>query len=93
MQQVQFTEQDDDSETHTIMTAQHFINENGEYEEVVTDALVEGDTQTIHTSTGPIQLVQIRLPAEDGEEGEEAWVKIVHGEGGEEEEEEEEEEA
>lgn len=59
------------------MTAQHFINENGEYEEVVTDGLVEGDTQTIHTSTGPIQLVQIRIPSADGEEDTEAWVKIV----------------
>lgn len=59
------------------MTTQHFINENGEYEEVVTDGLVEGDTQTIHTSTGPIQLVQIRIPSADGEEDTEAWVKIV----------------
>lgn len=74
---MQFAEHEDDCETHTIMTAQHFINENGEYEEVVTDALVEGDTQTIHTSTGPIQLVQIRLPSADGGDPEEAWVKIV----------------
>lgn len=58
-----------------MLTTQHIIN--GEYEEVVADELVEGDTQTIHTSTGSIQLVQIRVPSADGEEEEEAWVKIV----------------
>lgn len=75
-QQIQFADQDDeDSESHHVLTTQHIIN--GEYEEVVADELVEGDTQTIHTSTGSIQLVQIRVPSADGEEEEEAWVKIV----------------
>lgn len=75
---MEFAEQDDDeSEEHQIITTQAILNENGEYEEVVTDALVDGDSHTIQTSNGPVQLVHIRIPSADGEQEEDAWVKIV----------------
>lgn len=48
-----------------------------DYEEIITsDALSQGETQIIETSEGPIQLVKVRIPNENGEE-EEAWIKIV----------------
>lgn len=48
-----------------------------DYEELITsDALANGETQIIETPDGPIQLVKVRIPNENGEE-EEAWIKIV----------------
>lgn len=43
---------------------------------ITNEAMVNGETQIIETKDGPIQLVQIRIPNDNGEE-ENAWLKIV----------------
>lgn len=49
-----------------------------DYETLITsDVLAKGETQVIETEDGPIHLVKVKLPNEDGVE-EDAWVKIVH---------------
>lgn len=51
--------------------------ENGDYEEILSsEALTSTETQIIDTPDGPVQLVKVRIPNENGEE-EEAWIKIV----------------
>ncbi|VEN59136.1 unnamed protein product [Callosobruchus maculatus] len=48
-----------------------------EYDELITgDSITCEETQIIDTPDGPVQLVKVRIPNENGEE-EEAWVKIV----------------
>lgn len=76
--QLQFAEEEEDEEmddgeggeTQQILTT-------SEYEGIISsDALVNGETQIIQTKDGPIQLVQVRIPNDNGEE-EDAWLKIV----------------
>lgn len=56
------------------------ITDQGEgvdYEEIITsEALASGQTQLLQTPDGPVQLVKVRIPNENGEE-EEAWIKIL----------------
>lgn len=79
-QQIQFEEDDgeveemeegeDGEQTQHILTSE-------EYEGLITsEALANGETQIIQTKDGPIQLVQVRIPNDNGEE-EDAWLKIV----------------
>lgn len=57
--------------TQEVITAE-------DYETLITsDVLAKGETQVIETEDGPIHLVKVKLPNEDGVE-EDAWVKIVH---------------
>lgn len=49
-----------------------------DYESIITsEALANGETQVIETEDGPIHLMKVKIPNEDGVE-EDAWVKIVH---------------
>lgn len=51
--------------------------EGVDYEEIITgETLTGGETQFIETPDGPVQLVKVRIPNENGEE-EEAWIKIL----------------
>ncbi|XP_076271793.1 uncharacterized protein LOC143203501 [Rhynchophorus ferrugineus] len=51
--------------------------EDGDYDEILTtEALSSSETQIIQTPEGPIQLVKVKIPQENGEE-EEAWIKII----------------
>ncbi|KAL3284738.1 hypothetical protein HHI36_018883 [Cryptolaemus montrouzieri] len=48
-----------------------------EYEEIVAgNVLADGETQIVQTDEGPMQLVKVRIPDDNGGE-QEAWVKIV----------------
>lgn len=48
-----------------------------DYEQIITnEALAAGQTQLLQTPDGPVQLVKVRIPNENGEE-EEAWIKIL----------------
>lgn len=44
--------------------------------EGISEAFVNGETQIIQTKDGPIQLVQVCIPNDNGED-ENAWLKIV----------------
>ncbi|KAK9882570.1 hypothetical protein WA026_022198 [Henosepilachna vigintioctopunctata] len=48
-----------------------------DYEELITsNILADGETQIVQTEEGPMQLVKVRIPDDNGGE-QEAWVKIV----------------
>ncbi|XP_063930898.1 zinc finger protein 354A-like isoform X2 [Zophobas morio] len=63
---------------HIIIDGQHirFENEDEEMDTITGETLAESETQIIETPDGPVQLVRVRIPNENGEE-EEAWIKIV----------------
>ncbi|KAJ8925134.1 hypothetical protein NQ315_001316 [Exocentrus adspersus] len=80
-QQITFTEtgSEEENEGEVIDEIEQVVAGHGDedYEEIITaDALAQGETQIIETPEGPIQLVKVRIPNENGEE-EEAWIKIV----------------
>ncbi|XP_050300785.1 zinc finger protein ZFP2-like isoform X2 [Anthonomus grandis grandis] len=55
---------------------QAVTNENEDFEEVFTsETIAASETQIIETEDGPVQLVKVKIPNENGEE-EEAWIKI-----------------
>lgn len=77
LQQVEFTEEEEDPEDNDGEEGQELIA-GEDYESIITsEALANGETQIIETEDGPIHLMKVKIPNEDGEE-EDAWVKIVH---------------
>ncbi|CAG9858608.1 unnamed protein product [Phyllotreta striolata] len=79
-QQISFAEVGSDDENEEIEEMEQVVAEqtDEDYEEeiITSDALANGETQIIETSEGPMQLIKVRIPKENGEE-EEAWIKIV----------------
>lgn len=77
-QQIRFADESEElEEAEDGEGEQQHIITSDEYEEIITsDALANGETQIIETPDGPIQLVKVRIPNENGEE-EDAWIKIV----------------
>lgn len=70
---------------HIIIDGQHItFKEDGEaeyatgdYEEIIQSSLLsQGETQIVQTEEGPMQLVRVRIPDENGGE-QEAWVKLM----------------
>ncbi|KAG5892928.1 hypothetical protein JTB14_006242 [Gonioctena quinquepunctata] len=79
-QQISFTEVASDEENEEVIEEIEQVVEDQQdidYEEIISsDVLENGETQIIDTPDGPVQLVKVRIPNENGEE-EEAWIKIV----------------
>ncbi|XP_056642523.1 zinc finger protein 436-like isoform X2 [Diorhabda sublineata] len=79
-QQISFAEVGSEGDNEeAIEQIEHVIADqtDDDCEEIISsDALASGETQIIETPDGPIQLVKVRIPNENGEE-EEAWIKIV----------------
>lgn len=79
-QQIRFANDADDVDEieEGETESQQILSTSGEdYEEIISsDALANGETQIIDTPNGPVQLVKVRIPNENGEE-EDAWIKIV----------------
>lgn len=68
-----------ESVEHIIIDGQHlqFANDDDEEMDTITaETLAESETQIVQTAEGPVQLVRVRIPNDDGEE-EEAWIRIV----------------
>lgn len=69
---------------HIIIDGQHITFKEGEaeyttgeYEEIIQGGLLsDGETQIVQTDEGPMQLVKVRIPDENGGE-QEAWVKLM----------------
>lgn len=77
-QQISFTS-DDENDGEIIDEIEQVVTGtmDEDYEEIITsEALAGGETQIVETPDGPVQLVKVRIPNENGEE-EEAWIKIV----------------
>lgn len=79
-QELKFVNEDEEgNEGELIESAEESASGqvDGEYDEVITsEVIANGETQIIETPDGPVQLVKVRIPNENGEE-EEAWIKIV----------------
>ncbi|XP_023029686.2 uncharacterized protein [Leptinotarsa decemlineata] len=79
-QQISFAEVASDDDQGEVVEEVEQVAEGQEtfdYSEIFTSDILDGsETQIIETSEGPIQLVKVRIPNENGEE-EEAWVKIL----------------
>ncbi|XP_018333812.1 endothelial zinc finger protein induced by tumor necrosis factor alpha [Agrilus planipennis] len=78
-QQIQFTNDGDEEETGDgeDNSDSHQVLGPEEYQEITEDMFSSSRSQIIQTSSGPVQLVKVRIPNESGEE-EEAWIKIVN---------------
>lgn len=64
-------ENEEGEETQEVITTE-------DYENIITsEALANGETQVIETEDGPIHLMKVKIPNDEGVE-EDAWVKIVH---------------
>ncbi|XP_060535183.1 zinc finger protein 37-like [Cylas formicarius] len=78
--QISFADASEDGENEDEMLdeIQQVVNDaDGEFAEIITSESLAGtETELIDTPEGPIQLVKVRIPNENGEE-EEAWIKIV----------------
>ncbi|XP_044766227.1 zinc finger protein 616-like isoform X2 [Coccinella septempunctata] len=69
---------------HIIIDGQHITFKEGEaeyatgdLEEIIQGSILsEGETQIVQTEEGPMQLVKVRIPDENGGE-QEAWVKLM----------------
>ncbi|XP_049819441.1 zinc finger protein ZFP2-like isoform X2 [Aethina tumida] len=81
-QQINFTtaasdEEENNDDGEIVDEIEQVVIGEGDYEEIINGhALASGETQIIETPDGPVQLVKVRIPNENGEE-EETWIKIV----------------
>lgn len=71
------SENDEENEEMIDEIEQVVTTEDDEFEEILSsEAISTSETQIIQTPDGPVQLVKVKIPNENGEE-EEAWIKIV----------------
>lgn len=78
-QELKFVNEEDGNEIEADESNEDVgtVQADGEYDEVITsEVIANGETQIIETPDGPVQLVKVKIPNENGEE-EEAWIKIV----------------
>lgn len=73
--QLQYADDEEEEEVEEVEGVEQQVMSSNEYEGI-SEAFVNGETQIIQTKDGPIQLVQVRIPNDNGEE-ENAWIKIL----------------